>query len=248
MLNIVIPMAGRGSRFAESGYKDPKPLISVHGKPMIQVVVENLMPKCEHRFIFICQNQHIKDYDLTPKLKSIAKNVEIIGIDGITEGQVCTVLKAKDLINNDEPLMTANSDQYIDFDINDYLSVMDDKNLDGLIMTMKANDPKWSYAKTDKDGFVIETAEKKVISEDATVGIFNFRHGKDLVRSAEQMIADDIRVNNEFYTCPCYNYLIKEGQKIGIYGIGEEYNGMYGLGIPKDLDFFLNHPISEKVK
>lgn len=248
MLNIVIPMAGKGSRFVEAGYKDPKPLISVHGKPMIQVVVENLTPKCEHRFIFICQNQHIKDYDLTKKLKSMTKNVEIIGIDGITEGQVCTVLKAKDLINNDEPLMTANSDQYIDFDINDYLSVMDDKNLDGLIMTMKTDDPKWSYAKTDKNGFVIKTAEKKVISEDATVGIFNFRHGKDLVRSAEQMIADNIRVNNEFYTCPCYNYLIKDGKKIGIYGIGEEYNGMYGLGIPKDLDFFLNHPISEKVK
>ena len=248
MLNIVIPMAGRGSRFAEAGYKDPKPLIPVHGKPMIQVVVENLTPKCEHRFIFICQNQHIKDYDLEPKLKSMAKNVEIIGIDGITEGQVCTVLKAKDLINNDEPLMTANSDQYIDFDINDYLSVMDNQKLDGLIMTMKANDPKWSYAKTDENGFVTETAEKKVISEDATVGIFNFRRGRDLVRAAEQMIADDIRVNNEFYTCPCYNYLIKKGKKIGIYGIGEEYNGMYGLGIPKDLDFFLNHPISEKVK
>ena len=248
MLNIVIPMAGRGSRFAEAGYKDPKPLIPVHGKPMIQVVVENLMPKCEHRFIFICQNQHIKDYDLVPKLKSMAKNVEIIGIDGITEGQVCTVLKAKHLIDNDEPLMTANSDQYIDFDINDYLSVMDDKNLDGLIMTMKADDPKWSYAKIDKDGFVVETAEKKVISENATVGIFNFRRGKDLVRSAEQMIADNIRVNNEFYTCPCYNYLIREGKKIGIYGIGEEYKGMYGLGIPNDLDFFLNHPISEKVK
>ena len=248
MLNIVIPMAGRGSRFAEAGYKDPKPLIPVHGKPMIQVVVENLMPKYEHRFIFICQNQHIKDYDLVPKLKSMAKNVEIIGIDGITEGQVCTVLKAKHLIDNDEPLMTANSDQYIDFDINDYLSVMDDKSLDGLIMTMKADDPKWSYAKTDKDGFVVETAEKKVISENATVGIFNFRRGKDLVRSAEQMIADNIRVNNEFYTCPCYNYLIREGKKIGIYGIGEEYKGMYGLGIPNDLDFFLNHPISEKVK
>lgn len=248
MLNIVIPMAGRGSRFADAGYKDPKPLIPVHGKPMIQVVVENLTPQCEHRFIFICQNQHIKDYGLTEKLKSYAKNVEIIGIDGITEGQVCTVLKAKDLINNDEPLMTANSDQYIDFDINDYLDVMQQRNLDGLIMTMKADDPKWSYAKTDKNGLVTETAEKKVISTDATVGIFNFRRGKDLVRAAEQMIKDNIRVNNEFYTCPCYNYLIKEGQKIGIYGIGEEYNGMYGLGIPKDLEFFLTHPVSEKVK
>lgn len=248
MLNIVIPMAGRGSRFAEAGYKDPKPLIPVHGKPMIQVVVENLTPKCAHRFIFICQNQHIKDYNLTEKLKSYAENVEIIGIDGITEGQVCTVLKAKDLINNDEPLMTANSDQYIDFDINDYLSLMDKRGLDGLIMTMKADDPKWSYAKTDKNGFVTETAEKKVISKDATVGIFNFKRGKDLVRAAEQMIKDNIRVNNEFYTCPCYNYLIKKGQKVGVYGIGEEYNGMYGLGIPKDLEFFLNHPVSKKVK
>lgn len=241
-------MAGRGSRFAEAGYKDPKPLIPVHGKPMIQVVVENLTPKREHKFIFICQNQHIKDYGLTEKLKSYAKNVEIVGIDGITEGQVCTVLKAKALIDNDEPLMTANSDQYIDFDINDYLSVMDKRQLDGLIMTMKADDPKWSYAKTDDKGQVTETAEKKVISKDATVGIFNFKRGKDLVHAAEQMIKDDIRVNNEFYTCPCYNYLIKEGQKVGVYGIGEEYNGMYGLGIPKDLDFFLNHPVSAKVK
>lgn len=185
MLNIVIPMAGRGSRFAEAGYKDPKPLISVCGKPMIQVVVENLTPQCAHRFIFICQNQHIKDYGLEQKLKSYAQNVEIIGIDGITEGQVCTVLKAKELINNDDPLMTANSDQYIDFDINDYLKDMDDRKLDGLIMTMKADDPKWSYARTDMDGLVTETAEKKVISTDATVGIFNFRRGKDLVRAAE---------------------------------------------------------------
>lgn len=248
MLNIVIPMAGRGSRFAEAGYKDPKPLIPVCGKPMIQVVVENLTPQCAHRFIFICQNQHIKDYGLEQKLKSYAQNVKIIGIDGITEGQVCTVLKAKELINNDDPLMTANSDQYIDFDINDYLKDMDDRKLDGLIMTMKADDPKWSYARTDMDGLVTETAEKKVISTDATVGIFNFRRGKDLVRAAERMIADNIRVNNEFYTCPCYNYLIQEGHKIGVYGIGEEYNGMYGLGIPKDLEFFLKHPVSEKVR
>ena len=248
MLNIVIPMAGRGSRFAEAGYKDPKPLIPVCGKPMIQVVVENLTPQCAHRFIFICQNQHIKDYGLEQKLKSYAQNVEIIGIDGITEGQVCTVLKAKELINNDDPLMTANSDQYIDFDIYDYLKDMDDRKLDGLIMTMKADDPKWSYARTNMDGLVTETAEKKVISTDATVGIFNFRRGKDLVRAAERRIADNIRVNNEFYTCPCYNYLIQEGHKIGVYGIGEEYNGMYGLGIPKDLEFFLKHPVSEKVR
>lgn len=248
MLNIVLPMAGRGSRFADAGYSTPKPFIPIHDIPMIKVVVDNLSPSCEHRFIFVCQQQHIDQYNLIPKLKSYAKNVEIIGINGITEGQVCTALLAKKFFNNDEPLMNANADQYIDFDINEYLESIFSRNLDGMIMTMKSQDPKWSYAKTNSDGFVIETAEKKVISDDATVGIFNFSKGKDLVRAAEQMIQDNIRVNNEFYTCPCYNYLIKEGKKIGIYGIGEEYNGMYGLGIPKDLEFFINHPVSQKVK
>ena len=248
MLNIVLPMAGRGSRFANAGYTTPKPLIEIHGIPMIKVVVDNLTPKCEHRFIFIAQNEHIEKYNLISKLKSYTKNAEVIGIDGITEGQVCTALLAKKFFNNDEPLMNANSDQFIDIDINEYLDVMKSRNLDGMIMTMKSNDPKWSYAKTDKDGFVTETAEKKVISEDATVGIFNFKHGSDLVYSAEKMIEDNIRVNGEFYTCPAYNYLIKDGKKIGIYPIGEEYNGMYGLGIPKDLEFFINNPISKKIK
>jgi NDP-sugar pyrophosphorylase family protein len=248
ILNIVIPMAGRGSRFADAGYTTPKPMIPVHGKPMIQVVVENLTPNRPHRFIFICQNEHIKKYNLDTELKSIAANVEVIGIDGITEGMVCTVLKAKDLINNDNPLMTANSDQYIDFDINQYLNEMDQNDADGLIMTMKADDPKWSFAKTDENGIVLKTAEKKVISEDATVGIYNFAKGSDLVKAAEEMIEDDVRVNNEFYVCPCYNYMIQHNKKVVIYGIGEEYNGMYGLGIPQDLEFFLNHPVSEKVK
>ena len=247
MLNIVLPMAGRGSRFAEAGYTTPKPFIPIHGVPMIKAVVDNLTPRCEHRFIFICQREHLEKYEFERQLRSYTKNAVVIGIDGITEGQVCTALLARKYFDNDEALMSANTDQYIDFDINEYLDAMNSRQLDGMIMTMKSSDPKWSYARTDEQGFVVETAEKKVISEDATVGIFNFAHGSDLVRSADQMIADNIRVNGEFYTCPCYNYLIKEGKKIGIYPIGEEYNGMYGLGIPKDLDFFINHPISQRV-
>lgn len=247
MLNIVIPMAGKGSRFADKGYALPKPLIEVHGKPMIQVVVENLTPNVDHRFIFICQNEHLKKYSLAPKLKQLTSNSVIIGIDGVTEGQVCTVLLAQEYIDNDEALMTANSDQYIDFDINDYLKRMEADQLDGLIMTMNSDDPKWSFVRKNKEGFVVETAEKKVISNEATVGIFNFKRGRDLVKSAKQMIKDDIRVNNEFYTCPCYNYMIAEEKSIGTYNIGAENNGMYGLGIPEDLNSFLNHPVSRKV-
>jgi NDP-sugar pyrophosphorylase family protein len=241
-------MAGRGSRFADAGYAVPKPLIPIHGVPMVKVVVDNLTPKCEHRFIFICQKAHIDAYALIPRLKSYARNVEVIDIDGITEGQVCTALLAKKFFDNDEPLMTANTDQYIDCNIDEYLDAMRSRGLDGMIMTMKSQDPKWSYAATDENGLVVRTAEKEVISEDATVGIFNFTRGRDLVRAAEQMIQDNIRVNNEFYTCPCYNYLIREGKKIGIFGIGEEYNGMYGLGIPRDLKLFVGHPISRRIK
>ena len=250
MLNIVLPIAGKGSRFVKEGYMLPKPLIPIHGVPMIKIVTENLRPNCDHRFIYICQKEHIEKYDLENKLREYTgeDNTVVIGIDYMTEGQVCTVLVAKDYINNDDPLMSANSDQWIDFNINEYLADMDERNLDGLIMTMKSDDPKWSFAKTDESGYVIETAEKKPISNDATVGIYNFRHGSDLVRAAEQMIADGIRVNNEFYTCPCYNYLVKEGKKIGVYSIGEEYNGMYGLGIPYDLRWFEEHEISDFLK
>lgn len=250
MLNIVLPIAGRGSRFAKEGYDLPKPLIPIHGYPMIQVVTENLKPECDHRFIYIVQQEHVDKYQIDEKLRTYTgeENTVIIPIDYMTEGQVCSVLVAKDYINNDDPLMSANADQWIDFDINKYLKDMENRGLDGLIMTMKSSDPKWSFAKTNDNGYVTQTAEKVPISDDATVGIYNFIHGSDLVRAAKQMIAEDVRVNNEFYTCPCYNYLIKEGKKIGVYSIGEEYNGMYGLGIPYDLKWFEGHDISNFLK
>ena len=246
MLNIVLPIAGRGSRFADEGYDLPKPLIPIHGVPMIQLVTENLRPKREHRFIYVCQKEHIEKYDLGNKLRSYTgeDNTIVIPIDYMTEGQVCSVLVAKDYISNDEALMSANADQWVDFSIDDYLEDMDKRDLDGLIMTMKSEDPKWSFAKVGDNGYVVETAEKIPISDDATVGIFNFRHGKDLVRAAEQMIEEDVRVNNEFYTCPVYNYLIRDNKRIGVYSVGKEYDGMYGLGIPYDLEWFESHEIS----
>lgn len=245
MLNIVIPLAGRGSRFVEAGYEMPKPLIPIDGEPMIKHVIDNLTPRCRHRFIFICQQEHIQKYGLDNKLKSYTANSEVIGINHITEGQICTVLLAKHLFNNDEELMTANSDQWVDFDINLYLETIKEEKLDGMIMTltMQLNDPKWSYVRLDENGYVIETAEKKVISNTATVGIFNFTKGTYLVEAAEQMIKDNLRVNNEFYTCPCYNYLIKEGMKIGVYNVGEQRAGMYGLGTPEDLEWFLSNKV-----
>lgn len=246
MLNIVIPMAGAGSRFAKAGYVDPKPLIKIHGIPMIRVVIENLRPKCEHRFIFIVQREHAGRYELQEKLARWAPGSVVIELDGITDGAACTVLAAKEYICNSSPLMIANSDQYVDCDINDYLAKIDNEELDGLIMTMSADDPKWSYVELDASGSVSRVVEKEVISDEGTVGIYNFRHGAEFVNAAEAMISNNERVNGEFYVAPVYGRIIADTKKIGIFNIGSEANGMYGLGIPADLDIFLALPLSIK--
>lgn len=246
MLNIVIPMAGAGSRFAKAGYIDPKPLIRIHDEPMIKLVIDNLMPNQPHRFIFICQAEHVREYNLIEKLNQWAPTSVIIEIEGLTEGAACTVLAAKKFINNKDPLMIANSDQYVDIRIDDYLNYQQSNNLDGLIMTMTAHDPKWSFVRLNEQNMATEVVEKKVISNEATVGIYNYLHGCDFVAAAEKMIHNNERVNNEFYVAPVYNRLIQQGQKIGIYNIGSEAQGMYGLGIPQDLDLFLSLPISKR--
>lgn len=242
MLNIVVPMAGRGSRFAEAGYTLPKPLIDIHGHPMIEYVTCNIRPKCEHRFIYICQKEHLEKYDLKSKLEHIAPGCVIVTVDHITEGAACTVLLAEHYINNDDPMMIANSDQYVDTDINYYLAAMG--NHDGLIMTMPANDPKWSYIKYDEKRLVTLVREKEVISNEATVGIYNYQRGKDFVKYAHQMIEKNIRVNNEFYVAPVYNEMIGAGQKITFCDVGAK---MHGLGIPEDLNAFLENPLSQRV-
>lgn len=242
MLNIVIPMAGAGSRFQKAGHTLPKPLIPVNGVPMIRVVIENLKPSTPHRFIFICQKTHVAEYDLHPKLSAWAPGSEVVTVEGLTEGAACTVLVAENLINSDEPLMIANSDQYVDVNIDSYLRVIDEQNLDGLIMTMKANDPKWSFVGTHS-GLVTRVVEKEVISDEATVGIYNYRNGRKFVEAARDMILKNLRVNNEFYVAPTYNQLIAHGSRIGIYNVGKEAEGMYGLGIPKDLELFLTLPV-----
>lgn len=246
MVNIVVPMAGHGSRFRTAGYDLPKPLLPIHGVPMIAVVVDNLKPACDHRFIFICLSEHIRRYAVKELLKEVAPGCKIVELGGVTQGAACTVLKAENLIDSDQPLMIANSDQYVDTDIDDYLEYADACGADGVIMTMAAQDPKWSYARLDQSGNVSEVVEKQVVSQDATVGIYNFRRGADFVLAANTMIASNLRVNNEFYVAPVYNQLIYHGRKIAVYSIGTAGQNMFGLGVPDDLESFLVQPVSRK--
>jgi NDP-sugar pyrophosphorylase family protein len=246
MLNIVIPMAGRGSRFRDAGFELPKPLIPVHGKPMVQVVINNLRPSVEHRYIFLCLQEHLDQYELKEKLAEWAPGCVIVPVDQVTEGAACTVLLAKEHIDSEDAMMIANSDQWVDIDINDYLAEMERTEADGLIMTMWADHPKWSYVRLNEANEITEVVEKQVVSNEATVGIYNYRRGADFVASAESMIAQNLRVNNEFYVAPAYNEMLASGSKLVYYNVGKEADGMYGMGIPEDLKLFESLSVSRK--
>lgn len=236
-INIVVPMAGAGSRFAKVGYKKPKPFIDVLGIPMIERVLENLnFP--EARYILIARKEHIEaEKELAQKITE-KYNAEFVLVDKLTEGAAMTVLYAHRLINNDAPMLIANSDQIVDMNISNFIKDMLNRNLDGSILTFQDNDAKWSYAKVNSQGLVEEVKEKVVISDKATVGIYLFKRGKDFVENAIDMIVRNDRVNNEFYVCPVYNYSINKGQKIGIYNI--EKNQMHGTGTPEDLSAYID--------
>ena len=236
-MNILIPMAGAGSRFAEQGYTFPKPLIEVGNKPMIQVVVDNL--NIQANYIFIVQKAHYEKYNLETVLNMVAPGCTIVQTEGITEGAACTTLLAKEHIDNEEPLIIANSDQFVEWNSNEVLYAFTTEGVDGGILCFNSTHPKWSYAKLDDDGFVSEVAEKQPISTNATVGIYYWSRGSLYVNSAERMIERDIRTNNEFYVCPAYNELVEDGGKIRVKTIKED--GMWGLGTPEDLKHFLSN-------
>jgi len=235
-LNVLIPMAGAGSRFEQAGYTFPKPLIEVNNKPMIQVVIENL--NLEANYIYVVQKAHREKYNLDTLLNLLTPGCKIVETDGITEGAACTALLAKEYINSDSPLFFANSDQFVEWDSNEFMYKMQETNADGGIVTFKATHPKWSFAKVNEyTGLVEEVAEKNPISDNATVGYYYWKYGSDFVKYAEQMIEKDIRVNNEFYVCPVFNQAIEDTKEIRTFNV----NGMWGLGTPEDLKYYLEN-------
>ena len=229
-------MAGEGSRFKKEGFKKPKPLIDVNGKPMIKWVVDNV--GIDGKYIFIVQKAHTIKYPyLVDELTTMAKDVEVLTVDGLTEGAACTALIAKHLIDNDEPLLICNSDQWVDWVPEHFLKFIKRKDCDGALLTFFSDSPKHSYSRYNYNTRVVtEVAEKQVISNFATVGIYYWRKGSEFVECVNKMIDKNLRVNNEFYLCPAYNELIfhKDG-KVELYPICE----MRGMGTPMELERFL---------
>jgi NDP-sugar pyrophosphorylase family protein len=234
--NVVVPMAGRGSRFSEAGYVLPKPLIDVAGAPMISRVVDNLRPNNNsHRFVFLVLQEHLDSYPVRELLESTCTDCEIVPINSVTRGAAETVLAAEPYVSNG-PLVIANSDQWVDADLTHFYDQVQIK--DGVILTMTSSDPKWSYVERE-DGDITRVIEKEVVSDEATVGIYGYRKPSFFFDAAREMILKGELSQGEFYVAPTYTYMIRDKRSVDTISIGSEADGMWGLGIPDDLDIFL---------
>ena len=237
-INIVIPAAGEGSRFKNKGWKVPKPFIDVGGKSMIERVIDNVDIETGN-YLIVLRKEHLSAIDEQSSLLR-DNRVQIIECEKLTSGTATTVMLACNQINNQAPLLIANSDQIVNTKCIEMHEKAEREDLDGVIMVFKeeSKDPKWSYAKVNGSGLVTKVAEKKAISNLATSGIYYFRKGSHFVNGYSQMVLDEYQVNGEYYTCPIYNYLVRDGLKIGIYEIDKDE--MHGLGTPNDLNRYLH--------
>jgi NDP-sugar pyrophosphorylase family protein len=236
-INVIIPAAGEGSRFSRAGWKKPKPFIEVDGLLMLEHVINNLKLR-NSTITILLRKEHMNAHpSLVQKLLDRAQR--ILPVEHLTEGTASTVLLARSIFDNSLPLIIANSDQLVDFNIDDFVEDSMNRKLDGSIVVFRdpTMDPKWSFVKVDDNGFVLEVAEKKAISDLATVGIYMFAKGSHFVEAAIDMIVSNDRTNNEFYTCPAFGYMIRAGARIGVYEI--PMASMSGLGTPEDLEEFL---------
>jgi len=234
MLNILILCAGIGQRFKTAGYKEHKPMIDVAGVPMIERVINNLTPAYrEHRFIFVTLSAMTDERLLTILRRYRAT---IIELPYLTGGATESAMKADNMINTDEPLLLSSCDQLVDIPVDEFIDAC--WKHDGGILTHPQKGNHFSYSAVE-DGFITEVAERKAISTHGNIGPFFFKRGSDFVWAAKEMMAEDFRVNGEFYNAPTFNWLIKDGRKMVIHEITKEQTHM--LGTPEELEAYLDH-------
>lgn len=246
MPNFVIPMAGRGKRFQDAGYKIPKYMIEVCGRTMLEWSLRGLPLDMARKLIFVCLTEHQKKYNISKFIKKIIatnypflkKRYSIILLNKVTRGQVETVLAAKKYINNDNPLVIYNIDTYFESSrLRQRLISSGRQGIDGILGVFRDKNPKWSFVKLGSNGFVLKTTEKEPISDMASTGLYIFTRGRDFIEAAEYMIKNNLTTKNEFYVAPLYNILIKWGRRF-IVDFAEKF---WCLGTPEDLDNFLKN-------
>ncbi len=244
-IQLVLPMAGLGSRFAQAGYTVPKPLLDIHGVPMFELVIANLVTPAVGRLILIIPSA----WGLAERMQALeaALKIEVIVVEvsDLTDGPAGSVERAEKYLNPDLPVVTANSDQYLDADLFGFYNSVSDPMNAGVILAMEDSDPKWSYARLDEEGRLVEVREKVVISNLATVGVYGFTSASIMFDAFRKMRDDGGSVNGEYYVAPAYNYLLsEEGGGVVVTNLGPVGRVMHGLGIPVDYENFLKSGLS----
>lgn len=245
-IQLVIPMAGKGSRFEKAGYQKPKPLLEIHGRPMFKVVLANLLDDSICSVTFIVPASWGMGDAFRELSKHTGRIVNVVEIDYVTDGPADSVQLAAPYLDPDLPVVTANSDQYINYSMEEFYKMVQDPSNDGVILCMRDSDPKWSYVRTDPNGLVVEVREKVVISELATIGVYGFRTSRLMLKSFSDMRNSDDRTNGEYYLAPSYNYIISDGGVVRAVELGGLSETVFGLGIPLDFELFVESPVSLK--
>ena len=245
-IQLVIPMAGLGSRFSQAGYEVPKPLIEIHGIPMYQVVVNNLMHESVASLTILCPRKWGLSREIVGNNTTREVPINIVEVDELTEGPASTVWLAKPHLNLDLPVVVANSDQYIDADLSGFYDRVSRPGSASVILCMEDSDKKWSYVRQSSEGLVEEVREKQVISNLATVGIYGFSSANVMLEAFQEMFSAKDSTLGEYYVAPSYNYVIKQGHPVSVVNLGPVGTVMHGLGIPVDFESFLEKPVSRK--
>jgi UDP-N-acetylglucosamine diphosphorylase / glucose-1-phosphate thymidylyltransferase / UDP-N-acetylgalactosamine diphosphorylase / glucosamine-1-phosphate N-acetyltransferase / galactosamine-1-phosphate N-acetyltransferase len=233
-MKVVLPMAGSGSRFKKKGESIPKPLIQTGGKPLFWWALQSIKNIKYSELIIIALDTHDKTYNLKRVFNKLGyKNVTFVFLDDVTEGQLCTVLAAKNIINNEEDILITNSDTFVISEIGKDIENKSEK-CHGIISVANVVGDQWSFARTDQNGKVIEVAEKNRISNNASTGIYYFSEGIRFVEFAEKIIANKQKTKGEYYIMPLYQKYIDNGLKINI----SKATKMWDLGTPDNLSKF----------
>jgi dTDP-glucose pyrophosphorylase len=242
-MKIVMPMAGRGSRFADRGISTPKPVIDIDGQPMLAWALKSIEGLPYTKIIFVILKEHDDEHGLAGWLKNYDPNCEVIMLDDVTEGQLATVLTARDWINDDEDVLVMSCDTYVNSDMaHDITHRAPD--CEGLISVADMPGERWSFARTDELGNVVEVAEKVRISDHASTGLYYFSSGRKLVETGEEMISNQEKTRGEYYVIPVYQKYIAKGWKVGI-SIATE---MWDMGNPEALALFQQHLAAKELE
>lgn len=236
MINILVLMSGSSQAFKDAGYPYPKNLVEIGSQPLLQRVLDHLRPlrEMDARFICVLRREENRKHHTGAVIQLLDPKAHLVELNGDTSGAACSALMAVEQVNNDDPLVIVNGDQLLlDVDLPSVVRDFQNRQLDGGVIVFEDIHPRWSFVKCDEKGLIVETAEKRPISNLATAGFYYFAKGSDFVVAATEMIKKDAHVGGLFYICPAYNELILRQRRIGIHRIARQ--SYRSLATPADV-------------